>query len=86
MKKILFMFLCSSMFTSLFARSTYSSANQDTETNMEYKQENNTNDTNRDISSEIDSDPNPHPIDETERKIDQGNYEPENISEEDEDL
>lgn len=86
MKKILFMFLCFTFTLPLFAQSTYSSANQDTETNMEYKKENDPNDVNRDISSETDTEMNTDELDKKERKIDQESTEPENISEEDEDL
>lgn len=87
MKKILFMFLCLSNLSPLFAQSSYSSANQDTETNMEYKKENDPNDINRDISSETDSESNQNQIEENERKTDQdANYEPENVPEEDENL
>jgi uncharacterized protein YxeA len=82
MKKILFMFLCLSFLDPLFAQSSYSSANQDTETNTEYVKENDPND----ISSETDQESDKNELDEIERKTDQDNYEPENIPEEEENL
>jgi uncharacterized protein YxeA len=86
MKKILFMFLCLSFLDPLFAQSSYSSANQDTETNTEYVKENDPNDISRDISSETDQESDKNELDEIERKTEQDNYEPENIPEEEENL
>ena len=85
MKKILFMFLCLSL-SPLYAQSSYSSANQDTEDNTELKKENDPNDINRDISSESSNEEYKDPQDVTERRTNQESVEPENISEEDENL
>jgi hypothetical protein len=78
MKKILFLFLCLNLINPLFA--------QDTEMSTDLPEETESNEPNRVISSETDSDNEKNENDEIERKIDQGNYEPENISEEDENL
>lgn len=78
MKKILFLFLCFNLLTPLLA--------QDPESNTKSPEETEPNESNRVISSETDSENDKNENDEIERKIDQGNYEPENISEEDEDL
>ena len=82
MKKILFMFLCTTLISPLWAQSSYSSANQDTEVNSELKNENDPNDINRDISSEPDVDANVNQMEKQNRELDQNYDEPENVSEE----
>lgn len=86
MKKILFMFLCTTLSLPLFAQSSYSSANQDTEVNTELKNENDPNDINRDISSETDTDSSMDQMEIQNRELDQNYDEPENVSEENEDF